>query len=119
VIQNAANSYSQFMAPMCPSLFRSEPVSAGANFPASWENTGKFIDSGLGRPNFPPKSRVGSEPYSQIPYVAEQGNIVPEQGIKSAHQGSFHSDQARTEPFGLLPKFGTLNFAAHGLGSVR
>jgi hypothetical protein len=36
-----------------------------AKFPASWENTGKFIDSGLRHPNLPSKALVGSEAYSQ------------------------------------------------------
>jgi len=45
----------------------------GANFPASWENTGKFIDSGFRHPNLPSKARLRSKPYRQIPCAAEQG----------------------------------------------
>jgi hypothetical protein len=39
----------------------SEPVSENRKFPASWVNTGKFIDFGLLHPNFPSKALVGSE----------------------------------------------------------
>ena len=42
----------------------SELVSEGY-FPASWENTGKFIDFGLSHPNFQSKALVESETYSQ------------------------------------------------------
>ena len=45
---------------------RSELVSA-AKFPASWENTGKSIDSGLGHSNLASKERVGSILYRRIP----------------------------------------------------
>ena len=50
----------------------SEPVSE-AEFPASWENTGNFVDSGLGHPNFPSKVGILSMTYRQIPYATEQG----------------------------------------------
>jgi hypothetical protein len=52
---------------------RSELVSETLKFPASWENTGKFIDSGVRCANFASKGQVGSELYKQIPYASEQG----------------------------------------------
>ena len=43
-----------------------------------------------------PYSIVGARStYSQIPCEMEQGNNCAEQGIKSAHQGSFPPDQGR------------------------
>jgi hypothetical protein len=60
----------------------SEPVSG--KFPASWENTGNFIDFGTGYPNLSSKQALQSIAYEQIPYSVL---IVPYQGIKSTHQG--------------------------------
>jgi len=44
-----------------------------AHFPASWENTGKFIDSGPAARQRRPKMGIESEPYGPIPYASEQG----------------------------------------------
>ena len=44
----------------------SELVSEKLQFPARWENTGKFIDSDLGDPNFSAKARAGSKSYRRI-----------------------------------------------------
>src|SRR6516162_10678335 len=52
---------------------RSELVSEGY-FPASWENTGKFIDSGLSHPNFQSKALVDQRLTVRIPCEMEQGN---------------------------------------------
>ena len=52
---------------------RSELVSEGY-FPASWENTGKFVDSGLSHPNFQSKALVDQRLTVRIPCEMEQGN---------------------------------------------
>jgi hypothetical protein len=50
----------------------SEPVS-DPKFPVSRENTGNFIDSGLGGASAAAKRGVKSESYETIPYASEQG----------------------------------------------
>ena len=47
----------------------SEPVS-GAKFPASRENTGNFIDSGLGGASEAAKKGMKSVSYGPIPYAS-------------------------------------------------
>jgi hypothetical protein len=47
----------------------SEPVSE-PKFPASWENTGNFIDSGLGDATTVAKKAIQSVPYGPIPYAS-------------------------------------------------
>jgi hypothetical protein len=44
---------------------RANPSLNGANFPASWENTGNSSDSGLGDANLPAKRLKGSMAYKQ------------------------------------------------------
>jgi len=52
---------------------RSELVSGRPKFPVSRENTGNFIDSGLGGASIAAKGAVRSEAYEPIPYAFEQG----------------------------------------------
>ena len=47
----------------------SEPVSE-AKFPASWENTGNFIGSGLGDGSTMAKNGIESAAYEPIPYAS-------------------------------------------------
>jgi hypothetical protein len=44
-----------------------ELVLENAKFPASWENTGNFIDSGLGGASRAEKKGIKSVPYGLIP----------------------------------------------------
>jgi hypothetical protein len=44
-----------------------ELVSENAKFPASWEYTGNFIDSGLGGASMAAKNDIKSVPYGPIP----------------------------------------------------
>jgi hypothetical protein len=44
-----------------------------AKFPASWENTGNFADSGLGGASEAAKKGTKSVSYEPIPYASEQG----------------------------------------------
>jgi len=50
-----------------------ERVSENAKFPASWENTGNFVDSGLGGASEAAKKGTKSVSYGPIPYASEQG----------------------------------------------
>ena len=50
-----------------------ELVSENAKFPASWEYTGNFIDSGFGGASRAAKNDIKSVPYGPIPYASEQG----------------------------------------------
>jgi hypothetical protein len=50
-----------------------ELVSENAKFPASWENTGNFADSGLGGASEAAKKGTKSVSYGPIPYASEQG----------------------------------------------
>ena len=50
-----------------------ELVSENAKFPASRENTGNFIDSGLGGASMMAKKAINSVSYEPIPYAPEQG----------------------------------------------
>ena len=47
----------------------SEPVSE-PKLPVSWENTGNFIDLGLGDASTVAKSFIQSVPYGTIPYAS-------------------------------------------------
>jgi hypothetical protein len=46
-----------------------ELVSEMPEFPASWENTGNFADSGLAGTSEAAKKRTKSVPYGPIPYA--------------------------------------------------
>jgi hypothetical protein len=48
----------------------SEPVSESPKFPASWENTGNFIGSGLGDGSTVIKNAIESSAYEPIPYAS-------------------------------------------------
>jgi hypothetical protein len=50
-----------------------ELVSEIAKFPASWENTGNFADSGLSGAWEAAKKDTKSVSYAPIPYASEQG----------------------------------------------
>ena len=50
-----------------------ELVSEIPKFPASWENTGNFIDSGLGGASTAAKKGIKSVSYGPIPYASKQG----------------------------------------------
>jgi hypothetical protein len=50
-----------------------ELVSEIAKFPASWENTGNFVDSGLSGAWEAAKKDTKSVSYAPIPYASEQG----------------------------------------------
>jgi hypothetical protein len=52
-----------------PKGVSSEPVSE-SKFPASWENTGNFIDLGLGDALTVAKNVIQSVPYGPIPYAS-------------------------------------------------
>ena len=71
--------------------------SLAPQFPASWENTGKFINSDLRHSNFLSKTRVRSATYASIPCAAEQGNNCALAGIKSADQGKLFTGSGKTE----------------------
>jgi hypothetical protein len=63
---------------------RSELVSE-AEFPASSEFTGNFIDSGLRGASTTAKERITSRPYEPIPYAFRTGNFLgPFREFKSA-----------------------------------
>jgi hypothetical protein len=55
-------------------LYLMQPLQPlGAKFPASWENTGNFADSGLGSASDAAKKGTKSVSYEPIPYASEQG----------------------------------------------
>src|SRR5271165_1447116 len=53
-----------------------ELVSENAKFPASRENTGNFIDSGLGGASEAAKKGIKSVSYGPIPYASPTGNFL-------------------------------------------
>src|SRR5712671_3556373 len=65
------------------------------NFPASRENAGNFIGSGLGGASAAVKRGTKSESYGPIPYASEQGIFCGLSGNKSADQGNFRPDQGK------------------------
>jgi hypothetical protein len=66
----------------------SEPVSE-AKFPASWENTGNFSDSGLGGALTVAKTSMKSVPYGPIPCASEQGIFCGLAGNLNRRSGKF------------------------------
>src|SRR6202030_3475006 len=70
-----------------------ELVSENAKFPASWEYTGNFIDSGLGGASRVAKNDIKSVPYGPIPKHPNREFFAALQGIKSGDQGNFRPDQ--------------------------
>jgi hypothetical protein len=68
------------------------------NFPASWENTRKFINLWPLRSELPTEIPIRTNALqSEFPAQRNRELIVPEQGIKSAHQGSLLSYYGKTE----------------------
>ena len=65
------------------------------NFPASWENTGKFVDPGSAALFKAAKKGATSVAYEPIPYASEQGIFRRLQGIESGDHGIFWPDQGR------------------------
>jgi hypothetical protein len=58
-------------------------------FPASRENTGNFIDSGLGRASTVEKTSIISILYGPIPYASEQGIFYGLAGNLNRRSGKF------------------------------
>src|ERR1700732_4912940 len=58
-------------------------------FPASRENTGNFIDSGLGRASTVEKTSIISTLYGPIPYASEQGICYGLAGNLNRRSGKF------------------------------
>jgi len=58
-------------------------------FPASRENTGNFIDSGLGRASTVEKTSIVSILYGPIPYASEQGIFYGLAGNLNRRSGKF------------------------------
>src|SRR5690242_1602538 len=71
----------------------SEPVSEAPKFPASWENTGNFIDSGLGARQRWLKRASNQCVTDQFPTHPNREFFAALQGIKSDDQGNFRPDQ--------------------------
>jgi hypothetical protein len=71
----------------------SAPQMLEAKFPVSRENTGNFLDSGLGNALTEAKKVIISVLYGPIPYASEQGIFCGLQGIKSGEQGNSRPDQ--------------------------
>jgi len=68
------------------------------NFPASWGEIHRFCSP---RSEYPIESAMGiKDLQTKFPTQPNKEIISPEQGIKSAHQGSLPSDQGSPERFG-------------------
>ena len=69
-------------------------------FPVSRENTGNFIDSGLGSASTAAKNDIKPESYGQIPYASEQGIFCGVTGNLNRRSGKFHAliRESRSRP---------------------
>ena len=82
-----------------------ELVSEMPEFPASWENTGNFADSGLAGTSEAAKSARNQFLTGQFPTHPDREFFAALQGIKSGDQGSFRRDR------GIPPSSAILAFA--------